>query len=171
MTRFDVAEVIRDVVGTVEPLARQGSLVLTAEVQPDLSPLTADQPKVRQILFNLLSNAIKFTPPGGCVTITAAAEVDPEDGHGPLLCLRVADTGIGIKPEDQERIFQMFEQGDGSYGKEHRGTGLGLAVTRKLVELHGGRIWVESPGVSRKGSTFTVLLPLEPGARAAAAPA
>jgi len=171
LTRFDFAAVARDVLATVETLARQGSLTLLAELPADLPPLTADQPKVRQILYNLLSNAIKFTPAGGAVTLLAGVEASPDGSPAPpRLRFSVADTGVGIKPADQPRIFQMFEQLESSRAREHRGTGLGLAVTRRLVELHGGTIRVESEGANGKGSTFSVLLPLEP-ARDVEAPA
>jgi len=116
--------------------------------------------RVQQMIYNLLSNAIKFTEPGGHVTVTA----DTMDSGGPsspsFLRIRVADTGIGIKAEDQARIFDKFERGDSSSAREQEGTGLGLALTRKLVELHGGHITVESEGVKGRGSLFTVLLPL-----------
>jgi CheY-like chemotaxis protein len=79
---------------------------------------------------------------------------------GPFLQIAVTDTGIGIKPSDQERVFNEFEQVDSSYGRQQQGTGLGLALTRRLIEMHGGRIWVESQGIEGKGSTFTFLLPL-----------
>jgi signal transduction histidine kinase len=165
---FDFAAAASGVVATVEALARQGDLTLVTEVPPDLPPLTADEPKVRQILYNLLSNAIKFTPAGGSVALCAGVEPGPDGAAAPgLLRFAVVDTGVGIKREDQERIFRMFEQVDSSRAKAHQGTGLGLAVTKKLVELHNGRIWVESEGAARKGSTFVVLLPLEPAAAAA----
>ena len=112
--------------------------------------VTADERRIRQVVFNLLSNAVKFTPQGGSVVVGSAQE------NGEVL-VSVTDTGPGIAPEDQERIFEEFQQTE--VGQEQReGTGLGLALSRKLVELHGGRIWVESePG---RGSTFTFTLPV-----------
>ncbi len=111
--------------------------------------------KLKQILFNLLANAIKFTPAGGKIALTART-------MGGDVALDVTDTGIGIGEEDRRKLFQAFTQVDGSLARRHEGTGLGLALTRRLVELHGGWIAVESePG---KGSTFTVILPLESGA-------
>ncbi len=146
--RFDVAATVTAAVSTVEPLAAKNGLELSAEC-PSALVVHADEDKVRQILLNLLSNAIKFTPEGGHVVVLAWHEAGRV-----LLC--VADSGIGIAPEDQERIFEEFEQVD--TGEQRRqGTGLGLALTRRLAELHGGRVWVESqPGA---GSRFMVELP------------
>src|SRR5262249_59460243 len=105
------------------------------------------------------SNAIKFTDPGGHVTVPA----DTMDSGGPssssFLRIRVADTGIGIKAEDQARIFDKFERGDSSSAREQEGTGLGLALTRKLVELHGGPLTVGSEGVKGRRRPFTGLPP------------
>jgi signal transduction histidine kinase len=115
--------------------------------------VVGDERRIRQVIFNLLSNAVKFTPAGGEVKVNAE-RVDGE------IRISVRDTGPGISPEDQERIFQEFQQAEA--GKEQReGTGLGLALSKRLVELHDGRIWVDSkPG---NGSTFTFTLP-QPGA-------
>ncbi|MCK4640787.1 MAG: response regulator [Candidatus Marinimicrobia bacterium] len=115
--------------------------------------ILADERKLKQIVFNLLSNAVKFTPEGGSITTSAYRE-------GKDLFINVSDTGIGIKPEDQERIFGKFEQVDSSYARQKQGTGLGLALTSQLVKLHGGRIWVESEGEG-KGSSFTFVIPIK----------
>ena len=113
----------------------------------------ADEVKIKQIVFNLLSNAAKFTPEGGRIQISAHLDVDQ-------VIIRVADTGVGLKPQDQERIFAPFEQVDLSdIRKPEQGTGLGLALARSLVELHGGRIWVHSEGLG-KGSTFIFTIPI-----------
>jgi len=114
--------------------------------------ILADERKLKQIMFNVLSNAAKFTLDEGAITISARRE-------GRDLMISVADTGIGIKPEDQERVFGEFEQLESSYARQQQGTGLGLALTRRLVELHSGRIWVESEGEG-KGSTFTFVIPI-----------
>jgi len=115
--------------------------------------IQADERKVRQVVLNLLSNAIKFTPEGGRIEVGAV----PKDG---LVEISVTDTGIGIALEDQEKVFEEFRQ-VGTAAKKIEGTGLGLTLCRKFVELHGGRIWVKSElGV---GSTFTFTLPVRHG--------
>ena len=121
--------------------------------------VSADERKVKQIIFNLLSNAVKFTPDGGKITVTSGRE----DGH---VRVSVRDTGLGIAPEDRERIFEEFRQARGGPAQGSEGTGLGLSLTKALVELHHGRISVESE-VGR-GSTFTFTLPLAQPASAAA---
>jgi signal transduction histidine kinase len=161
--------------------AKQQALIL--EVPADLSTLTADPLRVRQILYNLLSNAVKFTPEGGSITITARRVPSSEfqvpssrpqakttipgtwnlepgtASRSEFVEIAVADTGIGIKPEDLARLFQPFTQLKQTLTKSAQGTGLGLALTKHLVELHGGTIWAESAGEGR-GSTFTIWLPL-----------
>ncbi|MFC2079492.1 PAS domain S-box protein, partial [Candidatus Bipolaricaulota bacterium] len=138
----------------VQEKAHQHDIRLETSLSEDVRALTiqADERKLKQILFNLLSNATKFTPDGGSVMLSA------ELGAGELL-VRVQDTGIGLKPEDLHRVFDEFEQIDSSYAKPQQGTGLGLALTKRLIELHGGRIWAESEGEGN-GSTFTFTLPL-----------
>ena len=117
--------------------------------------ITADDRKLKQILYNLLFNAVKFTPDGGRVRL--AARLAAEQGH---IEISVTDTGIGIKSKDLKRIFDPFEQADGSSSRKYQGTGLGLSLTRKLVELHGGRIWAESDGEGQ-GSRFSFNIPLK----------
>ncbi len=134
----------------VRGVAAAKGLRLESEVPAGLPPAVADTVRLKQILYNLLSNAVKFTPEAGVVTVGARA-VEEE------LAVWVRDTGVGIAPEDQERIFREFEQADNSLARQHQGTGMGLALTRRLVELHGGRIWVES--ALGQGSTFTFTLP------------
>jgi CheY-like chemotaxis protein/two-component sensor histidine kinase len=153
---FSVADMIEGVLTTVRPLAAQKQMALDVEVDPALTTLVADTGKVKQILYNLLSNAIKFTPDGGRAGLRALR--DAQEAR-----FAVWDTGIGIKPEDQTRIFEEFQQVETTMARQYEGTGLGLALAKKFVELHGGRIWLESEPWS--GSTFTFTLPLsEPSA-------
>ncbi len=115
-----------------------------------MGPIRADERKVKQVLLNLLSNALKFTPEGGRVDVAARVT----DGFAEVA---VSDSGVGIAPEDQQAVFEEFRQ-VGASSKKVEGTGLGLAISRKFIELHGGRIGVESaPG---RGATFTFTLPL-----------
>ncbi|HWC60211.1 MAG TPA: PAS domain S-box protein [Verrucomicrobiae bacterium] len=165
-TTFDVGKVLKDAQSIVKTLANKKRISLEFDVAPQLPPLFADEGKFKQILYNLLSNAIKFTPDGGMVTVTATLATPGES-----LKIAVADTGIGIKPQDHERVFQEFEQVDSSYGRQQQGTGLGLALTKRLVEMHGGEIRVESEGVEGHGSTFTFVIPFcKPGTQDAPAP-
>lgn len=134
--------------------AQERALNLDCSIQKELmaTGIMADEVKLRQILLNLLSNAIKFTRNGGRIRVTAGC-------NGTDFMVSVSDSGIGLAPEDKERIFGAFEQVDASYTKQTGGSGLGLALTRTLVALHGGKIWSESEGIG-KGSTFTFTLPL-----------
>jgi signal transduction histidine kinase len=147
-----LAPLIDEVVGTARQLADQNKNRLTAEVPDDLGSLTADPMRLRQILFNLLSNACKFTKEGE-VKLKARRVVDGRD----WIELAVADSGIGMTPEQQARLFEEFSQADATTAQRFGGTGLGLAITRKLARMMGGDVTVASePG---KGSVFTVRLP------------
>ncbi|MCH8289869.1 hypothetical protein IH992_02025 [Candidatus Poribacteria bacterium] len=154
LSSFDVTDAISDAVNIIKPLADKKRIALNVSVESDLPILIADETKFKQILYNLLSNAIKFTPDAGNVKITAISISKPA-----AIEVSVSDTGIGINPEDQRRIFNVFEQVDASYSRHQQGTGLGLTLTRQLVQMQGGRIWVESEGEG-KGSTFTFIIPL-----------
>ena len=133
--------------------AGRRSIALHTDIDGRLGQIHADERKVRQVVLNLLSNAIKFTPEGGRIEVGAM----PKDG---FVEISVRDTGIGIAPEDQEKVFEEFRQ-VGTAAKKVEGTGLGLTLCRKFVELHGGRIWVKSElGV---GSTFTFTIPTRHG--------
>src|SRR5204862_3526394 len=124
---------------------------LGAEIDERLGDFQADERKVKQILLNLLSNAVKFTPDGGRVDVLAKLDATKVE-------IAVRDTGIGIAPEDQGVLFEEFRQVGRDAGRKAEGTGVGLALTRRFVEPHGGAIRVDSaPG---KGSTFTVTLPV-----------
>jgi len=160
---FSVTEALSEVRTIVKTMADKKQISLEFWSAPDVPALYACEAKFKQILYNLLSNAIKFTPDGGKVFVTidrqfaAIGEASPAED-----CLRVAvsDTGIGIHAQDQLRIFKEFEQVDSSYGRQQQGTGLGLALAKNLVELHGGQIRVASEGVEGKGSAFTFLIPI-----------
>jgi len=149
---------------SIRPLARQKGLAVASALDPDLPAVFADPLRLRQILTNLLSNAAKFTGAGGRVMVRArrlAAGATDRPGPGDLVEIQVEDTGVGIAADDLPRLFRKFEQLDAGTAKTHQGTGLGLALTRQLVELHGGTITAQSPGRGH-GSTFTVRLPLGP---------
>jgi CheY-like chemotaxis protein/nitrogen-specific signal transduction histidine kinase len=158
LSEFEVGTALAEVQTIVGTLVNKKHLSLEVEVEDGLPAFRADQSKVKQVLYNLLSNAIKFTPEGGSIRVTArrASEIDVREG-GKWIEISVADTGIGLRPEDKDRIFGEFEQVHSSYARNQEGTGLGLALSRKLVELHGGWIWVESE--LGKGSIFRFVLP------------
>jgi signal transduction histidine kinase/CheY-like chemotaxis protein len=150
--QVNVAPLVEEVVGTARQLAEQNKNRLIVETQPGLAPLTADPMRLRQILLNLLSNACKFTKQGE-VKLSVRKVVD---GHN-WVEFAVADTGIGMTPEQQAKLFEEFTQADSSTARRYGGTGLGLAITRKLARMMGGDVTVASePG---KGSVFTVRLP------------
>jgi CheY-like chemotaxis protein len=132
--------------------AMKGGIELHLELAPEANVrIVADQRKLKQILFNLLSNAVKFTPTAGTVNVSAVRD-------GEFIEITVADTGIGIRGEDVPKLFQAFTQLESVYTKGFEGTGLGLALTRQLVELHGGRIWMDSEFGT--GSRFSFTIPL-----------
>ena len=148
-----VSEALQEVTAILEPMARQQGLQLITIGAVEASVIKADRSKFKQVLYNLLSNAVKFTPPPGQITITVKDAPDQ-------LTVSVQDTGIGMKGEDLPKLFREFEQIDGSYTRRYQGTGLGLALCRRFVQMHGGRIWAESK--FGKGSTFTFTIPREP---------
>ena len=145
-----VKEAIQEVTGILDPMARQQGLQVTTVGAAEAGVIKADRSKFKQVLYNLLSNAVKFTPPPGQITLTV------KDSPSQLT-VSVQDTGIGMKPEDLPKLFREFEQIDGSYTRRYQGTGLGLALCRRFVQMHGGRIWAESQ--FGKGSTFTFTIP------------
>jgi signal transduction histidine kinase len=155
-----VAATLEDILVIARGLAGKKAQEIQVKIEDDLPSLHADPVRFKQICFNLLSNAVKFTPERGRITLTARRVEEAEDGQpGPWLEIRVSDTGIGIRAEDLPRLFQEFVQLEAAATKRHEGTGLGLALSKRLVELHGGRIRAASAGEGQ-GSTFTVLLPL-----------
>jgi signal transduction histidine kinase/HAMP domain-containing protein len=153
LSTFDLPTAIANAMTLIRERAQQHGIALAKEVAPELGNVVADERKFKQILLNLLSNAVKFTPDGGRIDVTAQCDADN-------IVVAVHDTGIGIAPEDQEAVFEEFRQVGNNYTSKQEGTGLGLALTRRFVELHGGQISVHStPG---KGSTFTFTLPIKP---------
>ena len=142
---------LRSAVSMHSERASRGGVELSLTTEPEEITISADERRVRQIVFNLLSNAVKFTPAEGRVDVSARLD----DGQ---VEIAVADTGPGIAPEELETIFEEFKQA--TDGKRAEGTGLGLPLSRKLVELHGGRLWVES--AAGNGSTFRFTLPVGP---------
>jgi signal transduction histidine kinase len=145
----DLNTVALKVAATVQPLAQKKGLTLNCELPDGLEPLSSDRRRVEQILMNLLGNAIKFTDAG-----EVRMRVSPA---GPDIRIEVIDTGIGIAPEHLDHLFQPFFQIDIGLTRKYGGTGLGLSISKRLTELLGGRIRVDS--VLGRGSTFTVLLP------------
>ena len=148
--RFHLPTALDNALTLVRERATRHGITLTQTVDERVGDIVADERKVKQILLNLLSNAVKFTPEGGRVGLTATAA----DG---VITIAVSDTGIGIAPEDQAAIFEEFRQVGREDARKQEGTGLGLTLAKKFVELHGGRIWVQSQ--VGQGSTFTFTLP------------
>jgi len=151
-TRFYLPDAIENALLLIRERAHRHGIKLSRMVDERLGDFSGDERKIKQVLLNLLSNAVKFTPEGGQVKVEAGL------GDSAVI-ISVADTGIGIAKEDHEAIFEEFRQASGHYAQKREGTGLGLTLTRKFVEMHGGKIWLESE--LGKGSTFTFTLPLQ----------
>jgi PAS domain S-box-containing protein len=159
----DLTRLMGEVVGVLQTEAARKGVTLTTEVDPALHGLVLDPARLKQMLYNFLSNAIKFTGSGGRAVLRAS-----ENGPDQVR-LEVQDTGVGISPADQEKLFAPFQQVNTGYAKQHQGTGLGLALTRRLAELQGGSVGVRStPGV---GSVFFVVLPRGNSSRRPPSPA
>ena len=159
-----LASVVSDVVQVVQREVESRNQQLTVDIPADLPPVRADRARLTQVLTNLVSNAYKYTPSGGSIQVRA--ELWQEKGEAqkePMVRCAVSDTGIGIAPEDQERIFTAFFRSQNGLSRETEGTGLGLSIARRIVELHGGRIWVES--AVGEGSTFYFTVPVQSGGR------
>jgi signal transduction histidine kinase/ActR/RegA family two-component response regulator len=153
LEQFDLQEMIDEVVVTIQPLLNKYGNQLVVHRDPSLTTIFSDLTKVRQILFNLLSNATKFTD-RGTIILTLEYETQTKD-----LCIRLADTGTGMTPEQMENLFEAFSQADSAIHRRYGGTGLGLAITRYFCEMMGGSISVTSQ--PNQGTTFTVYLPTE----------
>ena len=151
LSEFHLPTALDSALTLVRERAGRRGIALQINVDSRVGQIQADERKVRQVVLNLLSNAIKFTPEGGRIEVRA----ERVDGH---VEVSVIDTGIGIASDDHDAVFEEFRQVGTDYAKKHEGTGLGLALSRKFVELHGGRIWLKSrPG---EGSTFTFTIPV-----------
>jgi signal transduction histidine kinase len=151
LDNYSIRDVVHDVYSAVEPLAARKNLAFKVEMPPDLPAGLGDERRLTQVLLNLVGNAIKFTDKGE-VSIKASASSGAYN-------VAVHDTGPGISEADQQKLFQEFQQADNSITKAKGGTGLGLAISKRIIEMHGGRIWVESrPG---QGSTFSLTLPIK----------
>jgi len=150
----DPAEVIADAIETVRPAVDAKGLRVDVAVADDVGAVAADPDRLQQVVWNLLSNAVKFTPAGGRVTMRAARDGDAVE-------LVVSDTGAGIAPGFLPYVFERFRQQESGTTRQHGGLGLGLAIVRHLVELHGGSVRAESDGEGR-GATFRVRLPTKP---------
>ncbi|MBF0329232.1 MAG: PAS domain S-box protein [Nitrospirae bacterium] len=154
LTTFSLRDVLNSSLKIITAAALNHQVKINVEIEPDVTDnLCADYKRLKQILYNLLSNALKFTPKGGQVTVRA------KNTSKDYVEISVEDTGIGIKEDDIPKLFREFVQLDSSYTRKHEGTGLGLALSKNLIELHGGKIWVESE--FGKGSRFIFTLPLK----------
>jgi signal transduction histidine kinase len=159
LTDYTFDEVAQSVATAVGSLAAEKKLQLRVEVPPGLPVGKGDERRITQVLLNLVGNAIKFTDAG-----EIAVRVTVRDG---MFVVSVADTGPGIREEDRQKIFEEFQQVDSSSTKIKGGTGLGLAIAKRIVEMHGGRIWVES--TVGKGSTFFFSIPMQANQQGGAA--
>jgi PAS domain S-box-containing protein len=148
---ISVKTLLEDMLAAMQPLAAKKEIVIKISFDPDLGYILVDKGKIKQVLYNLIGNALKFTDHGGFVTIGAKV-------NGDMVYISVKDTGIGISRKDQEKLFKPFTQIDSSIARKYEGTGLGLALAKELVVLHGGQIWAESE--LGKGSMFTFTIPL-----------
>jgi signal transduction histidine kinase len=183
----ELMSVLKNSLVMIKEKAMKNGINLTTNADSNPLPIQADKRKLKQIIYNLLSNAVKFTNPGGsiwlnvckveCVIRAGLRWDDPDylnileegvqsnvrENKPAIKCVKIAvsDTGIGLNNDDRDRIFRPFEQADGSASRRYQGTGLGLSLTKRLVQLHGGKIWVESDGEG-KGSTFSFVMPVDP---------
>ena len=158
ITEINMNDIVNSVMSTAIGLVKDKNIKLFHDVPTDLPLIKADQTRIRQILLNLVANASKFTDEGSISIVVRPTTPQPTN---PELMITVTDTGVGILPEDQGKLFQPFSQVDDSPTRKTGGTGLGLSICRSLVEMHGGRIGILSSEIG-KGTTFFFTLPLEP---------
>lgn len=159
LTSVNLKEMLAVVVESIRPALESKAIELSVHLDPNLGMAWGDENRLQQIFWNLLLNAVKFTPPAGQIQVRLTQ-------HRERVQFQIQDTGIGISPEFLPYVFDRFSQADGSITRTHGGMGLGLAIVRHLVELHGGVVKAESPGLG-KGSTFTVEIPLATAQRQA----
>jgi len=150
LSSFDLSEMLESAAMLVRERAGRHGLKLQLDLDETIGPWVADQRKVKQVVINLLSNAVKFTPEGGSVTLSARQTVDAVE-------VAVIDTGVGIAPNEQALVFEEFRQASGDTLRKSEGTGLGLSLAKRFVELHGGTMRLES--ALGTGSTFAFTLP------------
>lgn len=158
-THVDVHAVLQNAIALIGPELAEKHVTLATQLAPGEVAVSGDPIRIEQVFWNVLKNAVKFTPNGGSIQVRSRTEAGPT----PRVVIEIEDTGLGLTPGEMGRVFDAFSQGDHADISVHRfgGLGLGLAIARRLVELHGGRIAVASPGRDR-GATFTVELPTEP---------
>ncbi|HEX5830718.1 MAG TPA: HAMP domain-containing sensor histidine kinase [Gemmatimonadaceae bacterium] len=161
LSRFELRPVVDQIVALNEALVAKKGLTLMTDVAADVPPLRADREKVAHIVSNLLGNAVAFTPPGGRVWVVATLGSEDESTSR-MVQVEVGDSGIGIAPEHHDFVFREFAQVDSSPSRQHHGTGLGLTIARRFVQLHGGRMWLESNVGA--GSRFYFTLPVRAAA-------
>jgi signal transduction histidine kinase len=149
---LDIAQVVYEVSESVAETIKQRDLTLQVAVSPGLPKVHADRNRIIQVLLNFVSNAYRYTPAGGTITLSVCQD-------GDVVQVDVADTGIGIPLEEQEKIFERYYRADHPLVRQQAGTGLGLPIAKSLIEMHGGKLWLQSK-VDR-GSTFSFTLPIE----------
>ncbi len=160
LTDVSMEQIIEEALRTIRGQIEDKQQLLKVDIAPDLPLVRGDRDRLGQILTNLLSNAYKYTPQGGQITVLAKMWADVEDtpGRDGFVLCSVTDTGFGMSPEDQERLFTKYFRSEDPDVRSESGTGLGLVITKSLVELQGGEIWVESE--LGKGSTFAFTVPI-----------
>jgi signal transduction histidine kinase len=154
VSEVKISDLLQNSLVMIKEKALAHSISLDLQIADNINgtKIAADERRLKQVMFNLLSNSAKFTPDGGAITVEARKDKKE-------LTISVSDTGIGMTPQEQKRLFEAFYQASGGIKGKTPGTGLGLAITKSIVEKHGGKIWMESEGPN-KGSKFTFTLPL-----------